>query len=214
MTKTYEARYVPDAPILLEGVPDEPAWEEANLEERFTFPWEERPLPRTEFRAVFDERALYFAFHVEDDDVVLVEDYRSKEDVMQEDRVELFFALDEELTRYYCLEIDPLGRILDYRASYYRKFDFSWSLAGLEAVGSPWGSGYAVKGLIPLASLESLGFPLPHSRQAIKFGLFRTAFRHTTRPHWRESWISWVDPRTEEPDFHVPAAFGWLRMVR
>jgi hypothetical protein len=25
-----------------------------------------------------------------------------------------------------------------------------------------------------------------------------------------EEWISWVNPRTKEPDFHVPASLGWL----
>jgi hypothetical protein len=28
-----------------------------------------------------------------------------------------------------------------------------------------------------------------------------------------EAWISWVDPKTEEPDFHVPTSLGWLEIV-
>ena len=39
--------------------------------------------------------------------------------VVCEDRVELLFALDEELAEYFCLEIDPLRRVLDYRDSHY-----------------------------------------------------------------------------------------------
>ncbi len=28
-----------------------------------------------------------------------------------------------------------------------------------------------------------------------------------------EAWMSWVDPKTEEPDFHVPTSLGWLEIV-
>mgnify|MGYP001813666977 CR=1 FL=1 len=58
MTKTYEAVYVPDAEINLDGLADEPAWEQAHLETGFSFPWEDRPVPRTEFRALFDEGTI------------------------------------------------------------------------------------------------------------------------------------------------------------
>ncbi len=212
--KTYEACYVPDARISLDGVLTEPAWERANIETAFRFPWEERPLPGTEFRALFDTFALYFAFRVEDHDIVLAEHFRSKEDVVHEDRVELFFALDEELAQYFCLEIDPLGRVLDYRATHYRKFDFSWTFPGLEVVGRQTGDGYAVEGRIRWEALQSLGFPPPDSGRALKFGIYRAEFRHTQGREYREGWISWVDPRTEEPDFHVPESFGYLKMVR
>jgi hypothetical protein len=214
MTKTYEAPYVPDADLKLDGVPDEPVWEEAGILTEFTFPWEGRPVPHTEFRGLFDDRAFYFAFRIVDDDVVLAEDYRSKEDVVREDRVELFFAQDEELADYYCLEMDPLGRVLDYRASYYREFDFSWTFPGLEVAGVQTADGYSVEGMIPLESLESLGFPSPDSGRPIKFGVYRAEFSHTDGPGWTESWISWIAPGTEEPDFHVPESFGSLYMWR
>ena len=29
-----------------------------------------------------------------------------------------------------------------------------------------------------------------------------------------EAWISWGDPQTPEPDFHVPSSLGWLEIVR
>ena len=29
-----------------------------------------------------------------------------------------------------------------------------------------------------------------------------------------EEWISWVDPKTKEPDFHVPASLGWLEFTK
>jgi Carbohydrate family 9 binding domain-like len=214
MTKTYEAIYVPDAEINLDGLADEPAWEQANLETGFSFPWEDRPVPRTEFRALFDDWALYFAFDVEDDDIVLAEDYVGKDDVVREDRVELFFALDDELADYFCLEIDPLGRVLDYRAASYRRFDRSWTFPGFDVMGQLTDEGYRVEGLIPLRSFERLGFPSPGSGQPIKFGIYRAEFSHGEGSAWTENWISWIDPQTEEPDFHVPASFGRLVMQK
>ncbi len=212
--KTYEACFVPNANLILDGALTGSAWERANLETGFSFPWEQRAVPSTEFRALFDTHALYFAFRVKDDDIVLAEDFRSKGDVVYEDRVELFLALDENLAEYFCLEIDPLGRVLDYRASHYRQFDFSWTFPGLEAVGVRTAEGYAVEGRIPWKSFRALGFPPPDSGRAIKFGIYRAEFRHTEGRQWSESWMSWVDPRTAEPDFHVPEAFGYLKLVR
>ncbi len=212
MAKIYEAVYVPDARITVDGILDEAVWQKANLETGFAFPWEDRPAPRTEFRAVFNDRAFCFAFRADDDDIVLAADYQGKEDVVREDRVELFFALDDELASYYCLEIDPLGRVLDYHANFYRRFDRSWSCPGLDVTGRRTEKGYCVEGLIPLRSLQLLGFPALESGRPIKFGIYRAEFSHTEGSGWSESWISWVDPQTAEPDFHVPSSFGRLRL--
>jgi hypothetical protein len=103
--------------------------------------------------------------------------------------------------------------VLDYRAAHYRQFDFSWSFPGLDVVGRRTGDGYVVQGQIALDALQSLGFPSLRSGHAIKFGMYRADFRHREAGAWSESWISWVDPRTAEPDFHVPQSFGYLRGV-
>jgi hypothetical protein len=92
--------------------------------------------------------------------------------------------------------------------------------------------GYAVEGRIPLASLEQLGFPRLRPGVTIRCGLYRAEFSHdrSSRPvepketiHNRgrksvgsppiEHWISWVDPQTPEPDFHVPSSLGRLKIV-
>lgn len=41
-------------------------------------------------------------------------------------------------------------------------------------------------------------------------GMLRVKLREGPPPI--QEWISWVDPATTEPDFHVPAAFGWLEI--
>ncbi|NLF70330.1 MAG: hypothetical protein GX575_14920 [Candidatus Anammoximicrobium sp.] len=228
----YPAVWLPAAPIELDGRADEAAWAAAKAETRFVFPWKDTPAPATEFRALCTEQFLYFTFRVTDADLVVLDKLRDEEDAMFEDRVELYFCRDEQLRDYYCFEVDPRGRVFDYRAAYYRRLDTKWNWPGLEAKGSSLEGGYAVEGRIPLASFTALGFPALRPGVKIRCGLFRAEFSHdrSGRPvvqrdsiHNRgrrpegpppiQAWMAWVDPRTEEPDFHVPSSLGWLEIV-
>src|SRR5206468_11014849 len=110
----------------------------------------------TEFRAFADAERLYFAFDVRDDDVVVEKDFAGESTLDREDRVEIFFARDAGLERYFCLEIDPLGRVHDYAASHYRKFDNSWPCPGLQAAGKLHPGGYTVEVALPLKTLDQL----------------------------------------------------------
>jgi hypothetical protein len=133
---------------------------------------------------------------------------------------------------YYCIEIDPRGRSFDYRAGYYRRIDPKWNWEGLETAGLPFAGGYAVEGRIPLASFEAMGFPRLEPGVKIRCGLYRAEFSHdrSGRPVVQkesihnlgrqldgpppiEAWMSWIDPNTVEPDFHVPTSLGWLEIV-
>ena len=77
-----------------------------------------------------------------------------------------------------------------------------------------------------------MGFPRLAPGVKILCGLYRAEFSHdrSGKPvvqqetiHNRgrkldgpppiEEWISWVDPKTPEPDFHVPSSLGWLEIV-
>jgi len=212
-TKVYPVARVPEHATVLKGAWDEAGWAQAVPLVDFRFPWTAGACPATEFRAVCDGRRLCFGFSVADDDVVLVDDFRTKEDVTREDRVEVFFACDGELGRYFGLEIDPLGRTLDYEAAYYRQFNRSWTCPALEVVATPTAAGYTVKAAVPLAVLAELGLGRLDSPEGIRAGVFRAEFRRGPCGETIEDWISWVDPRTETPDFHVPTAFGRLRLA-
>lgn len=236
---TYQVRYLPDAGIRLDGRADEPAWSQANIEKHFIFPWKKEPAPPTEFRALCDDAYLYFAFRVQDSDIFLLDKFRDEEDAVFEDRVEMYFSRDNHMKDYYCMEVDPRGRAFDYKGSYYRQIDPKWNLPGLEAKGAiiggdaPLKTGYAVEGRIPLKSLEAVGFPRLRPGVKIRFGIFRAEFshdrsgrpvaqkesihnrgRHLDGPLPIEEWMSWIDPKTEEPDFHVPMSLGWLEVVK
>ena len=205
--KTYPVRST-DGELEVDGRLDEPAWADAELETDFTFPWQEREAPQTEFRALIDATHLYFAFRVEDSDIVIVidiDDGDDEEAVARGDRVELFFAPDASLDDYVCFEIDPTGRVLDYRAAYYREFDFEWDLPGLVVAAVLTETGYVVEGSIPRAAL-----PIVPENGRILTGMFRAEFSHRDGATPREEWISWVTPSSVEPDFHIPSAFAWL----
>ncbi|MBI5820409.1 MAG: exo-alpha-sialidase [Verrucomicrobia bacterium] len=231
--QTYRVRYVPNAAIKVDGRANEPLWAGAAVEKQFIFPWNKAAAPATEFQALCDDTHLYFTFRMQDDDIVVLEKLRDKQDAVFEDRAELYFAPDDWMKNYYCMEVDSRGRAYDYRGSYYRQLDSSWNCNGLETAASPLPNGYVVEGRIPLASFEAMGFPRLRPGVKIRCGLFRAEFshdrsgrpvvqraslhnrgRHLDGPPPIEAWMSWVDPKTEEPDFHVPTSLGWLEVVK
>ncbi len=142
----------------IDGVLGEDEWPEERWESGLVFPWRDRPppRPRSSFRA--DGAALYFAFWVADEDVVVIDGPPGDESlVARGDRVELFLARDEKLREYYSIEIDPRGRVLDYRARFYRHFDEEWDCPGLDVAARRRPGGYDVEGRISRAGLEADG---------------------------------------------------------
>jgi hypothetical protein len=230
--KTYSVRYLPTAKINLDGRAGESVWSKAAVEKHFVFPWKEIAAPATEFRALCDDEHLYFTFRVEDADIFQVDKFRDEQDAIFEDRVEMYFCRDDRLGDYYCIEVGPRGRMFDYRGAYYRRLDPAWNWKGVEAKGSLLEKGYVVEGRISLDSLQALGFPRLRPGVKIRYGMYRAEFSHDRSgrtveqresihnlgrqlegPPPIEAWISWVDPQTEEPDFHVPTSLGWLEVV-
>lgn len=189
------------------GVP----WDRAEALREFRFPWEERPTPKTEFRALWDGEHLFFRFDCEDSDLVLGDGADAREKVMGSDRAELFFARDLTLDPYYALEVDPRGEVLAYEARYYRRMNWAWTFRGLQVRGEITGGGYCVEGSIPLATLRELGVLRP-GEGTMMAGVFRAEFSRRGEGIC-QGWMSWVDPGTGKPDFHVPAAFGLFELV-
>src|SRR5690606_25365312 len=130
--------------------------------------------------------------------------------VAKGDRVEIFFSTDLDLESYYCLEIRPDGKVLDYKASYYRNFDETWDFEGLQVGTKINDSGYTVEGRIPLSTLRDLGMVV--EEQFFYLGLFRAEFSSSGSGAPEEKWISWMTPESAEADFHIPTAFGQFCM--
>jgi hypothetical protein len=197
--------------IEIDGKADEVIWQRTPEERRFSFPWDSREAPETSFRSLLDHSNLYLFFSADDDTLL---DLRGSEEhfVAAGDRVEIFLSLDSALSRYFCLEISPSSRVLDYEASYYRHFQSEWDLPGLRVATVELPGGYTVEVAIPLSALQGLGFPLPSPGPWIRAGLFRADFAQQS-DGVEENWISWCLPTTTHPDFHVPSAIGFLEVA-
>lgn len=114
------------------------------------------------------------------------------------------------MKEYYCIEIDSQGRILDYKASFYRQFDYTWKLKGLKTTGEKSANGYRIDIALPLKYL--LNNYQDHKIISFYVGLFRADLNVGMNRKINEHWISWINPKTEEPDFHVPSALGRFQL--
>ena len=197
--------------ILIDGKGSDPNWKEAELLTDFRFPWQNRPAPLTEFRALHNGEDLFFQFSVKDDDIVLGNDSTEKRAALGSDRVELFFSVNDSIKPYYTLEIDPRGYIFSAKANFYRQVDMSWDWPGLIAIGSIQDDGYILEGKMPLQSFTNLDLWQDEEKTKLMAGVFRAEFEHAEDGRVKHNWISWIQPDSPEPDFHIPSAFGkWV----
>ena len=114
------------------------------------------------------------------------------------DRAELFISCDPEMKRYYGFEMDPAGKVMDYRNSFYRQFDYGWD-SGIRPVSTILPDGYRVEVSFPSGFLRSAGI---EPDGPLHIGLYRADATGPGDIHW----FTLVDPHTPEPDFHVPAS--------
>jgi|WetSurSiteA1Bulk_404760.scaffolds.fasta_scaffold03225_6 hypothetical protein len=166
------------------------------------------------FRALWDDLNFYFRFDVTGSGILTFVKDNYKMEVVDSDRVEIFFRADDQLNPYYCLEMDPLGRLLDYKARFYRQFEYDWQWPGsrnISVKSGPTASGYFVEGMITLESLKKLHLL---NNNALQAGLFRGQCIRLPDPEAEFRWISWIRPESENPDFHIPSAFGIIKLVK
>ena len=206
----------------IDGLVDDKVWAEVPaIAGGFHLPWENKEAPYTEFKAYHDADNMYFSFVVEDKDVLVAKEDTDDESVVDgEDRVEIFIAgkyIDvpgpKGMEPYYGIEIDPKGRVHDYSIIYYRDFDGKWNLEGLETKATQNDKGYIVEGLIPMKFLRDN--KMINEQNVMNTGVYRAEF--STPANEGEDpimqWISWVDPKTENPDYHVASSFGEFRFL-
>jgi hypothetical protein len=189
------------------------SWERANELKAFVYPWSPEMPPEITFRALWDKLRFYFRFDVVAPEVLTYVLNNNKMEVVHSDRVEIFFRSDARLDPYYCLEMDPLGRVLDYRTRFYRQFEYQWQWPGKKQLlvrAAMTESGYWVEGSMSLGSLRKLGL-LENNR--LQAGLYRGQCLRLTGQQAEFKWISWVRPDSERPDFHIPSSFGTIELV-
>jgi cellulose/xylan binding protein with CBM9 domain len=207
--QTYHVKKVRVNVIQITGKGDNKAWKKANILTDFSYPWDKEKAPATSFSALWDGEWLYCLYHVKDDTVITLVKKNEKIEVGASDRVELFMSRDTAMTPYYCLEMDATGRVLDYRASYYRKMDYTWQWPHKQFIIKTTArkDGYIVEIAISIKSLNDLGLL---QNKHLRAGLFRAECKSIRNGKADLRWISWIKPNSAKADFHIPSAFGVL----
>jgi len=207
--QTYQVKKVPAGSIQVDGGGASQAWSQASLLSDFVYPWDSAAAPATSFAALWDGDWFYGLFRVQDDSVITLVKDNNKVEVGASDRVEIFLKKDDAMNPYYCLEMDADGRVLDYNAFYYRKMNYPWHWPDGQLIikTSRIQKGYILEFAISIRSLKELGLLSDGRLQA---GLFRAECVGFVNGRADLRWISWIRPRSDHPDFHIPSAFGTL----
>ena len=120
-------------------------------------------------------------------------------DVAYGDRVEVFFSPYPQLgAKYFCTEIDPEGRCLDYSCVFEKKMDYDWSFSTQKIYSRIYDNGYTVITSFDKSEIDALIGEAPQY-----IGLFRADY-HNGLPI---NWYSVAIPDSSYPDFHIPSAF-------
>ena len=151
----------------------------------------------TVFGCFAGEDYFYFYYDVIDPTVTLKEGFKEEKDVEPEDRVEIFFSPRPEMDIYYCAEIDPEGRVLDYSSKYYREMDYGWNFSTMDLFSKITEKGYLIAGRVSKEELRSLGLDL---EGGFSMGVFRADFREDGTVNW----YSAIPSDDKAPDFHKP----------
>ncbi|MFX0556021.1 sugar-binding protein [Maribacter sp. CXY002] len=195
---------------LISKITDFENWDCIAALDDFSYPWLNEVSPKTEFRGYYDTNFFHFHFTAYGSVPKVYVETNDKLEVRFSERVELFFRGNDKMQPYYCLEMDPRGRVLDYKANMYRKFDRSWTWPDSLGIKIKCDrEKYTLEGRIKLKRLKELGLL---SSFEIQIGLYRGQCVSLDRKSESIKWISWVDPKTKNPDFHVPSSFGILRL--
>ncbi|WP_139958469.1 sugar-binding protein [Flavicella sediminum] len=209
--QTYFVRKIENTDLAINEDLNSPSWEKADVLTDFKSPWDGEEICKIEFCALRNSDTFYFRFKVHDSKVHTIKTDNSNASINDSDRVELFFRSDCKMSPYYCLEIDPTPRIMDFKALPGKQFDFDWKWpVGALSVTSEISKDYfIVGGAISLASLTELGL-LTNNR--IETGIFRAKYKADRNGEFEPTWITWVNPKTESPNFHTATSFGLLEL--
>lgn len=210
-SKTYAVKKIQGEELVITGKGDSLMWKKATELTDFIYPWQTEKAPLTSFKALHSKDWLYCLYKVHDDNINIYVDKNVKSEVGASDRVEIFFKIDDRMSPYYGLEMDPHGRVMDYKAEFYRKYDNNWSWPADELIikTEVRKDGYTVEIAISKKSLTELGLL---KNKTLLAGLYRGNCIALKGAEANLKWISWVKPDSETPDFHIPSSFGKLTL--
>lgn len=210
--KNYNVNRIEKNTLQINGLGNIQFWNKAEIITDFISPWDASEHEKIELRALWDLDNIYFCFTVYDANVHIDEKDDSIDSINGSDRVEIFFRTDVALNPYYCLEIDPTPRLMDFMAHPNKKFDFHWNWPENDIiVKSVIKEDYFVVEIaITIQSLKSFSLI---KNNIIEVGFYRAKYKKQENNVLEPSWISWVNPNTEMPNFHTPDSFGYLNLL-
>jgi hypothetical protein len=157
-----------EAPPVLDGKLDDPAWASAAVIDKFPAFWKGDETTGTKAYLVWDKDALYYAATMTDAELRSFGTKRN-DHLWEGDVFELFFKPDADKPAYYEFQVNPKSVILEL-AFPRRGFDFNTLAAappmGMEAVARVDGTldrpgdrdrGWAVEGKIPWSAFAPTG---------------------------------------------------------
>ena len=212
LKKKYQVAFT-SVSIKISGKGNDKAWSNAVNLSDFSYPWRAGTPPKTTFKALHDKNNFYFLFQAVDPNILTKEAGIRQRLGKHSDRVEIFFKADDQMNPYYALELDAIGRIMDNKARYHRKIDYSWTYPSnqLFVKTSTNKNGYFVEGQISFDSLRQL--KMYKDDGILRVGLFRAEYEKLNNNEVYPKWISWVKPDSSTPDFHIPSSFGILELI-
>ena len=210
--KNYNVNRIEKNILQINGLGDNPFWNNAEILTDFSSPWSDLKPEKMEFRALWDTEHLFLSYTVYDANIHIDRQDDSVDSIGESDRVEIFFRTDAGLNPYYCLEIDPSPRIMDFKASPKKKFDFDWNWPNNDLIvkSTIKEDRFIVEIAITIQSLKNFDLIKDNSIEA---GIYRAKYTKQENNLFEPTWISWVNPNTETPNFHVPESFGNLTLV-
>ncbi|GAA3583724.1 carbohydrate-binding family 9-like protein [Snuella lapsa] len=209
--KTYDVKYCGNTGLKVTGNGTDAAWDRAVVLSDFISAWDPEPVKKIEFKALWDADNLYFMFKVHDNEVHVDKTDNTNASINESDRVELFFRSDADLNPYYCLEIDPSPRLMDFKAYPNKKFDFDWNWPHGDIIikSQIEDTFFVVEGAISLKSLRDLKLLKDNK---IETGVYRAKYNKLPDSSYEPTWISWVNPQTSTPNFHIASSFGVFKL--
>jgi hypothetical protein len=210
--KKYTVNQIEKSSLQINGLGDHPLWNKAEIITDFISPWGASEQVNIELRALWDLDNIYFCFTVYDANVFIDRKDDSIDSINDSDRVEIFFRTGAALNPYYCLEIDPTPRIMDFMARPDKEFDFDWNwpendLIVKSVINKDY---FVVEVAITIQSLKKFSLI---KNNTIEAGFYRAKYKKKENGLFEPSWISWVDPNTETPNFHIANSFGLLTLI-
>lgn len=172
---------------------------------QFEAPWSDSSFQATDCSLWNDKDTLYFHFNVEDSMLVSVIKDNFHDGIGTSDRIEIFFSVDSNISRYYGMELCYDQRILDFVSTPYRQIDYTWTwpIDQIHTSCILTSNGYACDGSINLDYLRSLGIL---TGDGIYIGVFRADYNDPYDPK-EVTWITAKNPHISKPDFHIPEVF-------